>query len=193
LTTESLWAPVVAALGASMLATGGLLLRDWVLRRRRRLTERLAAYESLLAHSMVVGQAASALRLTLQIRSGLGEGWDIALRHRKPLEPFDLADRLLRDFQPLLAAWTAVWAKGSEVAIPLANDLVDTCVDLIRVATEPGREGSRVGRFLRGERWTADQDRAFTEAHRALGELRRRLAEVLRHEGGEEVVQLLAR
>jgi hypothetical protein len=193
MTIQSVWAPVVAALGASALTTAGLLIRDWVVRRHRHVTERLAAYESLLASSMVVAQTAIALRLTVQIRSGLREGFDVALRHRRLLEPLDLADRLTRDLQPLFTAWTAVWAKGSEEAIPLANDLVDRCVDLIRVATEQGRGGTRVIRFVRGERWSADQEDAFREAHRALGESRRKLAEVLRQEGGEKAASLFAR
>jgi hypothetical protein len=83
------------------------------------------------------------MRLTLRFRSGLKEGFDIALRHRKLLEPFDLVDRLLRDFRPLFTAWSAVWAKGTPAAIEAANQLVDQCADLLSVSVEKGRGGNR--------------------------------------------------
>jgi hypothetical protein len=190
---ESVWAPVIAALGASVLTTAGLLPRDSWIRGHHRSTERLAAYQRLLAQSMVAGQAAAALRMTIKIRSGLTEGLDIALHHRRPLDPFDLADRFLRDFQPLFEAQTAVWAKGSQEAIPLANELVDRCIDLIGIATEPGQGGNRLSRYLRGEQWTDEQEEAFMKSHRALGESRRRLAELVRREGGVKSVDLIAR
>jgi hypothetical protein len=187
--SSTIWAPVVAALGASILTTGGLLVRDWLVGKRRRGAERLAAYEELIAQGTLVLQTAAALRLTMKIRSGLIEGWDIALRHRRPLEPLELADRLLRDFQPLLAAWTRVWSIGSVESIPLADELVERCIRLIDVATEKGRGGTALRRYLSGERWTPQQEDALAQAHKDVGDARRRLAELRRSEGGEPAAE----
>lgn len=191
-----IWAPVIAALGASVLTTVGLLVRDWLVGRRRqraeRLATRLAAYQALLTQSIVALHAASTLRLTMKVRSGLKERWDLTLRQRKPLDPFDLADRLLRDFQPLFAAWTSVWAEGTAESIPLANELVERCLALTTMATELGQAGGALKRYLLGQRWTVNQEEAYSQAQMAVGDARRRLAELLRDEGGETAVDLRA-
>lgn len=187
----SIWAPVIAALGASLLTTIGLLARDRVLSRRKAKEARLSAYDELVTHSMVVLHTATALRVTMQIRSGLREGIDVALHHRRPLEPLDVADRLSRDLQPLLAAWTRVCGVGSRESIPLANDLLDTCIRLITVAMEPGRAGGAVSRYVLGERWTSEQDERLNASHLDVGKARRRLMELRRREGGLEAADLL--
>jgi hypothetical protein len=50
---SDIWAPVIAALGASLLTTLGLLGRDKAAERRRQASDRLSAYETLLARSIV--------------------------------------------------------------------------------------------------------------------------------------------
>lgn len=189
---DVVWAPVIAALGASILTIVGVLARDAWADRRQRKAHRLAAYEALLAQSMSVAQAAFALRLTMKVRSGLKEGVDIAFRQRKPIDPFDLTDRLRAVFQPLFVAQATVWATGSSESIPLANDLVDKCLALLGLATEGGEEGGKVERHVFGERWTPEQEQAYLKAATAVGDARRSLADLVRREGRAEPVDIPA-
>ncbi len=176
------WAAIIGALGASSITGAIILARDALEARRRRVSEALAAAEAVLAHSMAVIQLANAFRLTMQIRSGLKEGLDVALRLRRPLEPFDISDRITAVFQPLFSAQAAVWSKCSRVVIPLVNEVVDRCVDLIGTATEGGRAGSAISRYALGERWTDEQERDYLAAVEAIGDSRRKLAHQLRIE-----------
>lgn len=58
---DVVWAPVIAALGASILTIAGLPGRDAWADRRQSEAHRLAAYEALLVQSMAVAQVAAAL------------------------------------------------------------------------------------------------------------------------------------
>jgi hypothetical protein len=189
---SDIWAPVIAALGASLLTTLGLLGRDKVAERRRQASDRLSAYETLLARSMAVVQAAMALRLMMMLRSGMQEGVDIALGHRKPIEPFDLADRITSVFQPLFDAQVTVWACGSPESITLANDIVERCLDLLGLSTAGGQKGGKLQRYVFGERWTPEQEAAYEAASVAVGDGRRRLAELLRREGKTKAAEVFA-
>jgi hypothetical protein len=150
------------------------------------------AYEALLAKSMAVVQAAMALRLLMMFRSGMQEGVDIALGHRKPIEPFDLADRIISVFQPLFEAQATVWACGSPASIPLANEIVERCLDLLGLSTAGGERGGKLQRYVFGERWTPEQDAAYDSASVAVGDARRRLAELLRREGKNKATEVFA-
>jgi hypothetical protein len=186
------WATVVAALGASGLTTLGLLSRDVVAARRRKRADRLTAYEVLLGRSVAVVQAAATLRMTMMFRSGLQEGVEVALRHRMPLDPFDLSDRLSDVFQPLFVAQAKVWASGSREVIPLANNLVSTCLNLLGVSTEGGRADGKLKRYVFGESWTPEQDEAYWASVKAVADARRKIAEFLRREGKQDFVDVFA-
>jgi hypothetical protein len=142
---------------------------------------------------MRLAQAATIYRVAIQIRSGLKEGFDIALRHRRPLEPLEVGDRMLRELQPLFASQSRVWALGSKEAISVTNDLVDRCIALLAAATERGQGGTALSRYFLGERWSEAQDEALERAHAALGVARRQLAAQLRAEAQEDAVDLMVR
>lgn len=184
------WAPVAAALGASLLTTVGLLGRDYFTARRERRDDKLKAYEALLARSMAVVQTALALRLTMQLRSGLQDGVEVALHQRQPLDPFDLADRLAGVYQPLFEAHATVLASGSPDAILLSNELLDRCLDLLGLSTEGGQARGKVARYVFGERWTQQKEEDYFAAITALGEVRVRLATLIRVEGRAERVDV---
>ena len=46
---------------------------------------------------------------TMRFRSGLKEGWDIALRHRKPVDPLELPDWMAQDLVPLNEVLSELW------------------------------------------------------------------------------------
>jgi hypothetical protein len=79
---------VVAALGASFLtglaSLGVVAFQEW---RRRKASDRdalLAAVTEMLSRSLAVSLRAEAMGLTMKVRSGLGEGVEVALRQRRP-------------------------------------------------------------------------------------------------------------
>jgi len=187
------WAAVIGALVGSAVTGAVILARDAIEAQRRRKAEGRDASEAILVHSMAVVQVANALRLTMKLRSGLGDAVDVLLRQREPLDVFDLTDRISAAFQPLFAAQVAVWAKGSKEVIPLANELVDCCRVLVAVATEGGRAGTAVARYVAGERWTEEQERDYEMAFNSIGESRRNLATRLRQESkGKRLPDVLA-
>jgi hypothetical protein len=105
----TIWAPVIAALGASFL-TGGFTwgVSWWQERRRDRaatLQEKAAAYHELTSRSLSFTARATALRNAMQFRSGLKEGVDVTFRFRRPADPLELHDWLARDFEPINNAW----------------------------------------------------------------------------------------
>ncbi len=170
---DSSWAPVVAALGASALTTVGLLLRDSWLGKKASRTASFEAYRDVLTASMMVVNLATGMRMTMRIRSGVRESLDIVLHHRKPLEPLELSDRMAGVLKHLVAAQTAVWTTGSQRGIELTNKILEGCMDLLSVATTRGEAGSSISRYVAGERWTREQEAAFTEASQAVGAARK--------------------
>jgi len=93
--------------------------------------ERKAAYTELLTASMAIVQTASIMRLVMMTRSGLKEGVDIVMRLRKPVDPFEMGGWLRKDWDPLFAAWSHIWAIGSPEAVAKANRLLDTAVEVL--------------------------------------------------------------
>jgi hypothetical protein len=90
------WAPVVAALGASFLtilgSVGLFQWQHWRDNRASAKTAKLAAYGELYARTFTYAQRAEAIGLVKRIRSGITEGIDVTLRHRKPVDVFELYD-----------------------------------------------------------------------------------------------------
>jgi hypothetical protein len=80
LSAEVVWAPVVAALGASLLTTGGLLVRDVVTRKLHANKGRTDAYEVLLARSAEIVLFVSTLRTMMATRSSVVESGQSATR-----------------------------------------------------------------------------------------------------------------
>jgi hypothetical protein len=104
------WAPVVAALGASLLT----MLGSWGLYQlQRRHTDRaakrqgqFAAYLEVLSRSSTFALRSSALGDAMRFRSGIGEALSVTLWHSPVLDPLELYDWMDKDFRPLTDAWT---------------------------------------------------------------------------------------
>jgi hypothetical protein len=75
---DPVWAPVVAALGASLMTVLGTVGRDELLQRRVKRTaerqEQEAAYQAVVNRSTTFALRARTLGDAMRFRSGLGEG-----------------------------------------------------------------------------------------------------------------------
>lgn len=182
------WIPVIAALGASALT--GLVTLGLDERRARRqrcegLTDRrVHAYSRMISHAASFTLAAGAMHFTAQVRSGLTEALDIVLHHRKPVEPLDLHDWLMRELGPMLDAMAEIWVVGTPQAVVAANELMKKCNKVLELGTNRGESGSPLMRYLIGEKWTSAQMDSFQEAIDGMSEARKKLAEVARIEMG---------
>jgi len=174
---------VVAALAASALTGGTSLgvvwLREWLRGRAADRDVLAAAVTELLSRSMAVSLRYQALGEMMKQRSGLGEGADVALRQRKPLDHFELHDFIDRDVAPLNAAWSVIWTRGDQELIRLANKLVANCADLMGVSTArmpAATTLTRMRRFVVGERWTPEMQADLERARRDMAHARKDLA-----------------
>ncbi len=190
----TIWVPVVAALGASLLTIIGTFglqaYRDGGAKQDQRRLERRDAYAQLLATSMTVAYLGGVHHLAMQLRSGLGEGIDIALRIRRPLDPFELGELNLRYLQPLNEAWAHIWAIGSPDAVKAGNSVVDKCAAYFGVVSELGKARTGPWARFRSSKWTPEQVRKQEAALRELAVARKELAEVTRRELGSLPAQL---
>jgi hypothetical protein len=177
----------VFALGVAL---GIALVQGRSARRGERDERRRLAYSQLLAVTGVTLHTAHALRNTVEFRSGLKEGWDVAMHHRKPLDPLELDSHLRRDTEPLYQAWSAVWVVGTQEAIRIANDLVARVSDVVGAATGPGDARSGIIRFMAGEKWSQDQIEAWKTQIAALAKVRRDFVLLARRELGSEVAEV---
>ena len=182
------WIPVIAALGASALTglvTLGLDERRVRRQRREGLTERrVHAYSQMISHAASFALAAGAMHLTAQIRSGFIEALDIVLHHRKPVEPLDFHDWLMRELSPMLDAMAEIWVVGTPNAVVAANELMKKCNKVFELGGNRGESGSSLMRYLVGEKRTPAQVDSFQEAIDKMSEARKKLAEVARIEMG---------
>lgn len=165
----SIWVPVIAALGASGLTgAAGFGALAWQQRRIDRSAQSAAqtqAHRLLIEHSLTFTMLANTLRQTAEGRAGLvGEGLELALGIRRPLDPLVLYDRLAAGFGPVNAAWTTIKVSGTLETVQLADHLVRACTDLLEVAGEVGTARGRVQTRLRGPRWTVEQRNALQTA-----------------------------
>jgi hypothetical protein len=193
---DDVWAPVVAALGASLL-TGGLAfgLDGWRGRREARAARdgrRQSAHVRLLCVSGLFAHTADALRLAIEVRSGLREGLDITTGRRKPVDPFELVDVLRRDLEPLYEALSEMWVVGSPEAVHASNAVTYQVQQVVDAATSRNSSDSRLRRMMLGERWSQDERDAYDAELKRLAHARKRLAEIARRECDVEMTDLFA-
>lgn len=204
---QTVWVPVIVAVVTAVLTAAGILGRDWINRRHEKNQRRLAAYARVYSTSYRASQAALSMRVAMQSHSGLSEviGLRMELLPRRlertrftlyPRSPlitaFDVQDRIRRDFDPLLDALGDVQALGTAAAIRIANDILDAVIKCLEVSTERGTARSPLLRYLYGDRFTKDQEETLQQAADAIGKSRIRLMALLREEGGEKAVDLVA-
>jgi hypothetical protein len=189
----------IAALGAAALTAlaslGVIATQEWLRRREAECRALQAAVATLLTRSVGVALQARYMGEMMKVRSGLGEGLDIALHHRKPLDLFELYGWMARERGPLDAAWSDVWCRGDQLTVQLANKLVGTCSDLLGVSTnrQPvGNGWDRARRWVGGDRWTPEMLEGHQAATEALAEARRDLAAHARLVLGYPSVELFA-
>jgi hypothetical protein len=165
---------LVAAFGSSALtgaaSLGVIWVQEW---RRRKAADRAAlrsALTELLSRSMAVAMRARTMGETMKSRSGLKEGLDITLHHRKPVDPLELHDWIAQDLVPLNTALCELWTRADQEGVRLANEVVRKCTDVLGASTarqEADSSWERVRRWALGERWTlamiAENDRAVKE------------------------------
>lgn len=188
------WATVVAALGASFLTIlGSFGLFQWQRWRDSRASTRAskeAAYSELHARAWAVARRVGTLGLAKQFRSGIAEGVAVSLGQRKALDVFQLHEWLEADFRPLADAYSRVCLVGSQEAIEIANKLLSACSDLIGTATATDSQQSPIVRFIKGERPTVEQVKAFEAAQTRLFKELEALVAVARREVGNALVVL---
>ncbi|MHB1526528.1 MAG: hypothetical protein ACYCZN_09650 [Candidatus Dormibacteria bacterium] len=185
---SSIWAPVVAALGASILTAVASLGVTWyrehlhgIVARR---TRRRDAYTALYNASMAAALRASTLDLTIRVRSGVGESVDVLLGKRKMLDPLELHDWLMQDWAPVHEAAGHVMLLGSPAAAELSRQIVLQCATLVQHATSLPPTAGALPR-LRQVRRDADWLAKWNEEVERLGELRKQFASLARSEEGE--------
>jgi hypothetical protein len=111
----------------------------------------------MLSRSISLSIRARALGGSAKLRSGLGEGLDVVMRMRKPIDVLDTHDWLALEMTPLNAAWSVIWARGDQELIRLANQLLDACSGVVSAATArmpAGTMRARARRGAAGEKWT---------------------------------------
>ena len=193
MSASSLWVPVVAALGASLLTGGASLGVAWIQAKWRTDEDRrqhlAAACSDVLSNSLLVTNRIRVLNATIQVRSGITEGLDVVLHHRKPVDPMELHDWLAQDLAALHKAVSEVWLRGGPGVSNLASEIELQCVNLLELGTSvPGQRT-----FLQNMKGVT-RDEAFVakwldEVNR-LGNLRRSFLEAARQGLGEEAASL---
>lgn len=190
---------LTGALGASALTAfaslGVMWIQEW---RRGRASDADALHAAaieLLTRSLAVALRAHAMGETMRLRSGLKEAVDIAMRHRRLLDPLELHDWMAQEIKPLNAALTELWARADQEGVRLANDVVGTCLDLLgaSVAVSPARSGwERISKWAVGERWTSEIREEHERAMRDLAAARKLFAEYVRRSLGRRPVDVFA-
>lgn len=195
LVDSAIWAPVVAALGASALTLAGTLGLDWLKRRHQakdaELERRLLAYEEFLAPLLAFTLFTRSLGEAARFRSGLDESIAVLMGWRKPIEPFDLFDKMNRNMEPLNQAWSKIWLHGSQEAITAANVVVRTCADYMQLTTSLGNSRNPLARTLLGVRRTPSTEREEQAALEKVFEARDAFVDVARREASKQKVVLM--
>lgn len=186
------WAVVAAALGSAFLTViGTFWLERWRADRAAHAatSDRLReACVQMASHAQSLAFRAKALYLTTVLRSGIGEGLDIALYYRKPLDPMQLSDWLSLDITPILQAQIVVEVAGDRELMQGAADLVLAASEVLGKATAvrtPGADPTlgQLRRFVRGllpVRRDPEVEDAVQHAVRQLGQQQRRFARLTR-------------
>lgn len=107
------------------------------------------------------------LSATVEQRSGLGEGVDVALRVRKPVEMRELYDWLAMDWAPLDAAWSEMWTSANQEIVTATNAVVQAANDVLELAVEPQTDlpwRQAVRSYILGRRWSAAHQQLVDDA-----------------------------
>ena len=129
----------------------------------------------------------------MQLRSGLGEGLDVAIRLRRALDPLEFHDWFAEGFAPINEAWSTIEIVGSPNAVLAATDVVDACADLIGVASQAGAARGKIGTAILGLAWTPEQQDALATSTEAVVTAREAFITIARAELGSDAVALPSR
>jgi hypothetical protein len=189
----SLWVPVVAALGASLLTMAGAfgleVYRQRAAARAASVQRRRVAYATLIeaAHAtLTLGQA---MRSVVKAQSGLDASVSLMVRARKPVDPFEVALRLAGEVTPLLNAQAGVLSCGTPQAAGAARDVAARATEYLQAATVM----TSTQRALRGViswRPTSEQERGFDESLSRAGRAIEAFVTIMRDELGEEAMSV---
>lgn len=180
---NSLWVPVIAALGASLLTALATIGMEYVRGRNASVAQeglQHEAYERLLVASAQFIQLLSTIRVLRSLTTGVTPSGGI----RDSMSP------LHRETEPLRDAWSLVWLRGSQEAIIAANQLITKTTPALDLATAAGKGRVAFLSAIVGEKWTPEEDKEFSEALRQVGLARRDFAQVARKELGAGTVDL---
>lgn len=190
---------LTAAFGSSFLTAAASLGVIWLQQHLRRRADAKAALHGavleVLSRSLSVATRSRAMGETMKIRSGLVEGLDIALHHRKPTDPMELHDWLAQDLTPLNTALADIWTRWDQEGVRLANDVVSKSMDLMgaSLARQPASTTrERLRRWAAGERWTPEMLADHDKALKKLAYARKELADHARGNLGLGPVDLFA-
>lgn len=193
---SDIWAPVVAALGSSLLT--GLIafgLEWWRSRKadKSALAERRSrAYSALLARSTAIMHLASNLHALMEIKSGLREGINTLIGKSSSADPIEIMKWADTASTSLYEAWSEVWAIGSKEAIAEANSLVTWCGEVMGTGVQRGKAIPTWLTGIVGEKWTQEQISEWQKAMNELAESRRKFGMIAREETGLKVADLFA-
>lgn len=186
---NSLWVPVIAALGAAGLtavaAIGVELVREDHAAKGQERTERREAYIRLLKAAALFITLATTIREIRKLSTGPGAMVRIS-------DPLGFMVGINRDLAPMWDAWSEVWLHGSQEAVTAANRVIDSTQPVIGLANVKGEGRSPFTAAFLGEKWTADQEKAFTRGLAGVGKARLEFAAVARKELGAGVADLVA-
>jgi hypothetical protein len=192
--SADIWAPVVAALGASLLTimgSFGLTHHRQKLRERAAREEgRSAAYRDLHGRSLDIMMRVRAVGEVMRLRSSRGEPRDIPLRGAEPVDLFKILEWIVPAFQPFSDAWSRVCAVGSQPGIDAGRSLVLAVYNLMSTAVSPASERGWLLEFLDGKPWTDLQRKTYEEAIDSINKERAELINVMRRESGARPAQL---
>lgn len=184
----TVWAPVIAALGASLLTGTFTWGVSWWQERKRghaaEARDKAAAYHELISRSLSLTARAGALRNAMRSRSGVKEGVDVTLRFRRPADVLELHDWLAKDFEPINDAWSRIQVVGTEEAVDAATQLLDACADVLGVATSPGKAHGKIATTVIGQSWTDEQQEELLAATRRVVAEREAFIKIARKELG---------
>ena len=137
------WAVVAAALGASFLTIAGSF---WLERWRGRQAARTSWHDQLRtacgqlnSHAISPTLRSNALYLTTILRSGIGEGLDVVLYHRKSIDPLELTGWLLPDWEAITQAQMSIELFGDEDLIRSAAEVVLRAMAVLEASTSAFR------------------------------------------------------
>lgn len=190
------WAVVISGLGGGLLGAiasfGAVAYQQQRLDRREAAAARGKAYGELLLRSLTLAQRAATLKSTARVRSGLREGLDVVLRHRKPLDPMQLHDWLMQDGLPAIEAWSNIWLTAPTPIVTKANELLGACSEVMEAATsfEPPSGVAQLRELLLGLQENPEQTKRLADAVSLLGKTRRDFAVLVRGTTGQASAEL---